>query len=188
MPRSPGFQSERLVLRAIEPEDIPTLHTYLNHPDLNGRRYLPGHFPEDLPLSKKQVEKAYERLSQEEDGFHLAVTLRESQKMIGHASCDWGWDPYCPGVSLVISPSRHRQGYGSEVLEILLGYLFDRTLAHNVSMWLADWNNAGRDFAKKNGFQEIGRWRRAGKLNGVFFDTIVVDLLRPEWVKRSEAI
>jgi RimJ/RimL family protein N-acetyltransferase len=41
----PGpFETDRLRLRAFEPEDLPALHTYLNYPEMIGRRYLPWRF------------------------------------------------------------------------------------------------------------------------------------------------
>lgn len=186
MPETPIFQSERVALRAFEPEDIPGLQLYLNHPDLSGKRYIPGEFPDDIPLSKKQVDAICEKWSNQQSGFTLAVTLRESQNLIGHAGCDWGWDPLSPDSFLVITPVEQRKGYGSEVLQILLDYLFERTAAHNVSMWMADWNQAARQFSLKHGFQENGRWRRDGIRQGAFFDTITVDILRREWIARKE--
>ena len=146
------FQSQRVILRAFDPGDLSSLHAYLNHPDLSGRRYIPWGFPDDVPLSNKQVEAVLEKWGNETDGFNLAVVLQGTQKVIGHTSCDWGWDPFCPDATLVIDPAQQRQGYGSEVLQILLRYLYQQTPAHNVSVWMADWNHPARQFAEKHGF------------------------------------
>jgi RimJ/RimL family protein N-acetyltransferase len=51
---------------------------------------------------------------------------------------------------------------------------------------MADWNQAGRAFARKHGFQESGRSRREGIRQGKYFDGILVGILRPEWIAKQE--
>src|SRR3990170_3340382 len=116
MPDDFLFQSSRIALQAFESEDVPALKAYLNHPDLAGRRYIPWGFPSDMPLSNKQVEKILEKWSEQAKAAHLAVILPGKQELIGHAFCDWDWDPHSPGLALVINPVYQRQGYGGEVL------------------------------------------------------------------------
>lgn len=181
------FQGERVILRPFELEDLSALYTFLNHPDLVGRRYLPWGFPDDSPLSKKQVEAVLEKWGKQEDGFNLAVVKQDTEEVIGHTGCDWGWDPHCPDSTLVIAPPQQRRGYGSEVVQILLSYLYGQTPAHNVSVWMADWNQPARQFAVKHDFQECGQWRRAGLRGGAFFNVIQMDILRTEWRANKES-
>ena len=179
------FETERLILGPFEPVDLPALHEHLNHPDLAGRRYLPWQFPEDLPLTDKQIEGIYDRWSGEERTLHLAVRSREGLVLIGHAELEWDWDPHCPYLALVIAPPCQRQGYGSEALHCLLRYLFENTSAHNVTGWVADWNQPALDFAQKHGFQLCGRSRREGMRMGAYYDGMLFDILRPEWRARQ---
>ena len=180
------FEGESIRLRPFAPDDLPALGAYLNHPALEGRRYLPWHFPEREPLSQRQVEGVYQKWSEEEDGLRLAIVQRENGSLVGHGSCDWGWDPHAPNVVVVIAPDQQRQGYGSEALGLLLRYLFDNTVAHNVACWIDDWNEAGLRFAARHGFQQNGRMRRAGVRQGFYYDVIITDMLRPEWLARAE--
>jgi RimJ/RimL family protein N-acetyltransferase len=175
------FQTEQLKLRSFEADDTLALQAYLNHPKLNGRRYIPQSFPEVLPLSTRQVEAIIEKWGGEESEAHLAIVTSDKQELIGHASLAWGWDPHVPWISVVIARPYQRQGHGSQVLGLLLDYLFENTPAHNVSSWMAEWNKAARAFAKKNGFQENGRSRQEGLFEGKYYDDILVDILRPEW-------
>ena len=181
MPDSFLFQTERIFLRPFEPADLPALQAYLNHPELAGRRYIPWSFPEDLPLSAKQAEGIYNKWCEGENVSHLAVISQDKQEIIGHTELDWGWDPHCPFVAVLIAPSHQRQGYGSEVLRLLLRHLFENTPAHNVHSWMADWNQAARRFAQEHGFRESGRSRHEGLRQGKYFDAVLVDILRPEW-------
>jgi RimJ/RimL family protein N-acetyltransferase len=178
------FRGERIILRPFEPGDYSALREYLNHPDLAGCRYIPHRFPEMAPLSPKQVEDICAQWAGEKTEYHFAVVQRETQTLIGHAEVDWGWDSHCPGLALVIAPAHRRQGCGSEVLDLLLRYLFEHTPAHNVSVWFADWNEPARRFVKRHGFTESGGLRRAGLREGRYFGVVCADILRPEWRAR----
>jgi RimJ/RimL family protein N-acetyltransferase len=181
------FHSERFFLRAFEPEDVQAIFEYLNHPGLNGRRYIPWKFSDTLPLSKSQVGAILESWEDSEKQFHLAVVLNGEEQLIGHVNADWRWDPHCPNIDLVIAPAFQCQGYGGEVLEMILAYFFEHTQAYNLGGGMDEWNQAARTFASAHGFKECGRMRRAGIRRGVYFDWIGVDIIRPEWVAKKGA-
>lgn len=175
------FESARISLRPFEADDAAVLGAYLNHPGLTGRRYVPWAFPELAPLSSKQVQGIIQKWSETERSLALAVVRLEGGEPVGHAECDWGWDPHCPSVSVVIAPDHQRQGYGSEALALLLRYLFEHTPAHVAACWVGDWNRPALLFAAHHGFRQAGRMRRAGIRDSQYYDVIVTDLLRSEW-------
>ena len=181
-----SFQGRAIYLRPFEEGDVPGIFEYINHPDLEGRRYIPWDFPATIPLSKDQVAAIYEKWKGGRNNVHLAVVLRESHQLVGHAMCDWGWDPHCPDLELVIDPEHQLNKFGSEVLYLLLRFLFENQPAHVVTTWVADWNEAGSRFLQENDFQESGRMRRAGMRRGGYFDIIIFDILRSEWKQRRE--
>jgi len=180
------YQGPSVILRPFEAEDASVFHQYINHPELAGRRCLPWEFSDIIPLSRKQAEAVINHWVEAKDEVNLAVVRRQDQQLIGHAGCDWGWDTHCPGVTVVIAPEYQRRRYGSEVLQILLHHLFGNSPAHVVECWVADWNLAGRFFLKGHGFQESGRMRRAGIRRGGYFDLVITDLLRQEWMEQQE--
>lgn len=178
---SPTFSSKSIELRPFTTDDLPALEAYLNHPELTGRRYIPWEFPDEVPLSREQVEGILKKWVEKKKGFVLGIILRETGALIGHAEADWEWDTHCPGIGLAIDPTHQRQGYGTEVLKLLLTYLFEHTPAHNVTAGFSDWNEPAGKFATKNGFKEAGTIRRDGIRDGAYFDAVIVDILRPEW-------
>ena len=175
------FEGRLIRLRAFEPGDAAVVESYLNHPALQGRRYIPWSFSDTLPLSGSQVADIIQKWGATEKGLALAVAQKAGGQVVGHAECDWDWDPHNPTVSVVIDPARQRQGHGGEALALLLRYLFGFTPAHSVSCWIADWNREGRRLAAQHGFHDAGRLRRAGLWHGAPFDLVVMDLLRREW-------
>ncbi len=181
------FQTDRLILRPFDDADAVSLRACLNHPDLADRRYLARGFPENLPLSARQIRDLLETWGEAKRELYLALIQRSDQALIGYAEFDWSWDPHCPFLAIVISPPHQRHGLASEVLHLLLNYIFENTVAHNVSSWMADWNQPAREFARKHGFKESGRSRRQGLRLGAYYDSILVDILRPEWFALRES-
>jgi len=179
------FQGGRIFLRAFEPQDLPAFHAYLNQPDLIGRRYIPWRFPSDLPLSLAQAEAILKTWAEGEHQLHTAIVLQQDETLIGHANAGWRWDRHCPNLDLVISPAYQQQGYGSEVLELLLAYFFENTPAHSLDGGMENWNQPAQSFAHKHGFTHSGTIRRTGLRQGAYYDWLNYDLLRPEWLDRK---
>jgi len=180
------FSSDRVGLRALEETDTEALHAYLNDPALLGRRCLPGDAPEVTPLSRAQVAEILEGCANPKKAFTLGIELRDSGELVGHAGCDWNWDTHCPTVSIAVAPAHQRAGIGSEVLRMLLAHLFEETPAHNVSGWVPGWNEPALAFAERHGFTESGRIPRGGLRDGAWFEHVLLDILRPEWVAARE--
>ncbi|MFW9997128.1 MAG: GNAT family N-acetyltransferase [Candidatus Odinarchaeota archaeon] len=175
--------TSKVALRPVETDDSSELEEYLNHPSIIGRRYIP--LDNDITIiSKKQLDKVIEEWNKAEKSMTLAVIEENAGKVIGHSTAGWWWDPHCPSVDVVIHPDFQRQGYGSDVVKALLRYLFLNTVAHQVTCWMTSWNGEGRSFAKRLGFIENGGQRRAGIRHGKYFDFVVADMLRSEWIKK----
>jgi len=180
-----SFETERVALRALDLEDAASLQGYVNDEGILGRRYIPWSVADVAPLSRPQVVAILEEWSKEKSGFTLGVLAKASGRLIGHATCDWSWDPHSPSISVVIVPSQQRGGYGSEVLRLLVAHLFLDTPAHTITGWIASWNDPALAFAAAGGFAECGRIPRAGLRGGGYHDQVVVDLLRREWAARK---
>lgn len=176
------FETDRARLRALEKGDAAALQSYLNEPSIIGRRYIPWKMKDVAPLSLSRVDGIVESWGKEEKSITLGIELRETGDLVGHVGWHWGWDTHCPGAWVVVASSHQRRGIGSEVLTHLLEYLFLDTPAHNVNGWLASWNDAGLAFAQSLGFTVSGRVPRGGIRSGAFFDEVMVDILKPEWL------
>jgi RimJ/RimL family protein N-acetyltransferase len=180
------FRNDRVTLRALETTDVDALHGYLNHPALVGLRYLPWEFPDTTPLSRGQVTDILEAWKKKKKALTLGIELPGSEELVGHVSLSWGWDTHCPTLGVVVAPDHQCAGLGSAALHLVLGHLFGSTPAHNVSGGTSGWNEAGIAFALHHGFTVCGRVPRAGIRDGAWFEDVIVDILRPEWVAGRE--
>lgn len=176
------FANERLALRALEADDVEAMHAYLNEPAMIGRRCIPWAMRDTAPLSRRQVAEIIESWSKEKKAFTLGIEPRATGELVGHAQCFWGWDAHCPTVSVTVAAAHQRNGIGSDVLRLLLEYLFGNTPAHNVNGWVAGWNDPGLAFARTQGFAESGRVPRGGIRDGAYYEEVMVDILKREWI------
>lgn len=169
-----------VLLRPFREDDLEDLLEHLNHPGLDGRRYAPGDLP-DLEVTREEGRQIIEKWSSTDSQVHLAVVIQEGGTLIGHANAYWGWDPHCPDVELVISPGYQRRGFGTEAFRLLVDWVYASMPAHSISCFAAGWNQAGRRFLEKQGFQPAGISRREMFWRGEFVDEHVYDMLRSEW-------
>ena len=88
---------------------------------------------------------------------------------------------------MVIAPKHARKGLENQALDWALNYLFMNTPAHNIDINLPDWDAEGIEFVESYGFQPAGRFRRIGIRNGKYFDWLIYDILRPEWLERKRS-
>ncbi len=181
------FETEDLSFRPFEKQDAEALLAYLNHPNLQGRRQIPWRFPTDFPLTLTQAEEIIDHWNKGEKRINFAVLLKVTGELVGHIDLDWGWDPHCPGIGMVIAPKHARKGLENQALDWALDYLFMNTPAHNIDINLPDWDAEGIEFVESYGFQQAGRFRRIGIRNGKYFDWLIYDIIRPEWLERKRS-
>jgi RimJ/RimL family protein N-acetyltransferase len=178
---STPYENENIRFRPFKNEDLPVLEKYLNDPKLLGRRNVPWGMPEDQPLTTKQIEEILKKWSEKKKGLIFAIEKKIDQTLIGHIDCSWNWDPLHAGISVTIAPSYQRQSFGTQALQLMIDYFFNNLPALSINCWIAAWNTAGIEFAKKIGFFSCGRMRRAGIRNGKYYDYLIFDMLKEEW-------
>ena len=176
----------KIRLRAFREADVESLYKYVSHPDLKGRQYLPWSIPRILPLRQDHITKAIEEWNSEDKAVTLAITQVDQDEAIGHIGAGWDWDPLMPTIWMALSPLEQRKGYGTEAIGIVLRFLYENHPANHVSIWVDDWNQAGVEFLKATGFSSSGKMRRSGMRNGRFVDTVVMGILRREWLAKVE--
>ncbi|MDH3943551.1 MAG: GNAT family N-acetyltransferase [Anaerolineae bacterium] len=177
---------DKVRLRAFREEDQDAAYSYLSQPELDGRRYLPWKLPNSGPLTQASIKVCLEDWSERDKKMVAAITPAGEDRVIGHVGGSWKWDPLLSSVWLVVDPREQRKGFGSEALQLMLGYIYENLPANNISLWVSDWNEAGLAFGRSQGFKECGVMRRAGLRDGAFYGEVVMDLLRREWIKMEK--
>jgi RimJ/RimL family protein N-acetyltransferase len=78
------------------------------------------------------------------------------------------------------------KGYGTEVMSLLLRHCFGTLNLNRVQLRVFSRNARARRTYEKVGFIEEGTLRQAGYNQGKYDDTIIMGILRSEWLSKEE--
>jgi RimJ/RimL family protein N-acetyltransferase len=178
------FKSERLRLGPIDHEKDPDIESRWTHDPVyqHGLGLDPAH-----PLSPAQMKKRYEAIEksieESHNTFHFMVRSKEDERLIGMARIEWiEWSHGAGGLKLAIGNANdRRQGYGSEIMRLMLRFAFEELNLYRLSAEVGEDNLAGMALLKKFGFVEEVRRRKALMRNGQPFDLIHFGLLQKEY-------
>ena len=119
----------------------------------------------------------------------LAVASLVDDQLLGTVS--WYWvseETYWKAIGIIIYDEQNwGKGIGYEALNLWVDYLFT-TAKEIVRLDIRTWSgNVGMmQLAKKSGFIEEARFRKARIVRGLYYDSIGMGLLREEWAKGNQ--
>ena len=139
----PLFVGERINLGAINHEHDPLVESVWTH-DADFMRMLSLDMA--MPLSPSQVKKRYEDIeksqAEDKDSTYLQVRLNADQRLIGFGEV-YGieWSNAVGFIRLGIgNQTDRRQGYGSEILKLLLKFAFHELNLFRLTALIAGYN------------------------------------------------
>lgn len=169
----------RIRLRAIEREDIPTFVRWFNDPEVR------QHIQMYEPLSRAQEEKWFQAQLERKDEFVFAVeALAEGAWVhIGNTGLhrlDWKNRKAVLGIAIG-EKAFWGQGYGTEAVRVLLRFAFLELGLHRVEVEVYAYNTRAIRCYEKAGFRQEGTRREALFRDGRWHDVYVMGILREEF-------
>lgn len=140
------MQGERICLRSCTKEDLPFL-TDMWFDEENGK-YMSDPTREYVD---EVYQKALDGLEDSSDGYYLVAELTESGEPIASAGI-WQTSEDVYDIGYCVHKSRWRQGFGSEIVSILLSWL-ERHGAGKVMAEVATENLPSNRLLRKFGFE-----------------------------------
>jgi len=169
------LRGERVVLRAIEREDLPNYVPWLNDPDVL------EYFGSYRPVSLAQEEQWYENMLQARDQLNFAIEV-DGRHVGGGGFCNIDHQNRHAEVGLFIGVKElWDQGLGADVLRTLLHYGFDGLNFHRICLRSFAENERARRCYEKVGFQVEGRAREHVFRHGRWIDELRMSILEDEW-------
>jgi diamine N-acetyltransferase len=169
------IRGNRIILRAIERQDLPNYVEWLNDPAVL------EHFGRHKPLSLAEEEQWYEQMLQDPKTCNFAVELED--RHVGGAGFN-GIDGRNASaeVGLFIGlPELWDKGLGFDVLQALLRFGFEQMNLNRIYLRVFARNGRAVHLYEKLGFSHEGRWRQAEFRNGQYQDLLWMSILREEW-------
>ena len=184
------FESERLRLAPPDADKDAAIESGWTH-DLDFQRRI-GASPA-RPLSPGQIKKKFETIEKDGDKqYYFAVRTREPGepgRLVGFARLAWlDWVHGNARLSLGIgAPADRGQGYGTELMALMLNYAFNEAGLHRLGAGVAGDNTGAIRFLERHGFQLEVRRRQAVLRDNQRWDMLLYGLLRAEWAQRAQA-
>jgi RimJ/RimL family protein N-acetyltransferase len=171
---------DRVRLRAIEKDDLPRFVQWLNDPEV--RRGLSRY----LPLSLEEEQKWFESMLQaaaDERPLAVDVLQGDSWQHVGGTGL-MHIDPRGrhAEVGIHIGDTRFwNQGHGTEALHLILRHAFETLNLNRVYLRVYEDNARAIAVYRRVGFREEGRLRQDRFLEGRYWDTLVMGIMKSEW-------
>lgn len=135
------------------------------------------------PVSVEEHREWFRSVQRRDDTRIFAIRLLENGRLIGVCQVT-AIHPVHRTADLQIRigpPERRHQGFGSEALELLLGFAFRDLNLHRVQLHVAATNAAAIAAYEKVGFVIEGTQREAAFIDGSYVDLVMMGLLAAEW-------
>ncbi len=173
----------QVILRSFELVDTHLILKHFN--DLEVRRFLDN--PE--PISKEEcnewIRETWEN-RQKGIAHFFAIDLKKTNELIG-ACALFGITPIDQSAELFIviyNKKYWNQHFGTEALQLLLGYGFNYLNLHRIYLYTHDVNARAQRVYEKLGFRRTGKRREASYFEGEYHDLLLYDLLAEEFKQK----
>lgn len=162
-------------------DDLDTFCKWFNNPEL--RKFL----LQPYPTTKLQEKELLEKIIKDKDSVVLSIIVKKNKKLIGTVGLHKINKIYRSAIfGIVIGDFENlSRGYGTEAMEIIIEYGFNVLNLHRIDLMAHDFNRRAIDAYKKVGFIEEGRKRESFYLDGKYHDTILMAILKTDWLKNK---
>jgi RimJ/RimL family protein N-acetyltransferase len=170
---------EKIYLRPVEREDAPRLEAYFNDPEVT--RNLAVYRPMNLAAEEEFVAA----LNRSEHELVLGIAVKQSDALVGTV-----------GLHRIEAKDRHAgfgiaigaktewgKGYGSEATRLVLEHAFSTLNLNRIWLHVYAENQRAIRVYEGIGFVREGVLRQHGYREGRYADTVVMGILRDDWLK-----
>lgn len=178
-----NIKGNKVLLRAIEKEDLPLLHKWSNDPEIN---YMLGgwHFPS----SEADQEKWFNTLSLNSNNQRFAIET-EDMGLIGMANLvDINWKDRNAFHGMLLGDKDLRgKGYGVDTIMTMNKYAFEELGLMRMNGSMISYNEASiAVYTKKCGWQIEGVKKNHYFRKNQWWDQVVVGITREDYEKLTQ--
>ena len=169
--------SERLQLRAVEPEDLDVMYEMENNPETWDVSNI------TVPYSRFALRQYIEQSECDvyaDRQLRLMVVLRTERTVIGTLDISDFAPMHSRGeVGIAIRKPYQGQGYGKEALDLLCEYVFHFLRLRQLTAHIASDNAVSIRLFESCGFVQCGMLRDWWRVGGDYKDVVVMQYLNP---------
>ncbi len=170
------LKGENIYLRALEPEDLEFVYAIENDESIWEISHT------QTPYSRYLIRQYLENAQQdiyEAKQLRLVICYNDSTDPLGLIDL-FDYDPQNSraGIGILIQDSKDRnKGLGSEALQLLINFSFSKLQLHQLYANIGTDNQLSLQLFTKFGFQKIGIKKQWNKVNNVYKDEALFQLI-----------
>lgn len=180
-----NIYGQKVILRAMEPEDMEMLREMTNDPEIE--RMVGGW---SFPISKVEQTKWYENAVTDKRNLRFIIEVRETQEPIGMLNLvdiDWKNRSAFHGIKMKNDAPKGK-GYATDAVMALEWYAFEELQLNRLDGSCIVYNIASQKLYDKCGFKVEGIRRKAIYREGQYFDQQYTGILREDYLKAKESL
>lgn len=169
-----NIYGKKVLLRAMEPEDMEMLREMINDPEIE--RMVGGW---SFPVSKHEQMRWYERVIDDKRNLRFIIediATRTAVGMISLTDIDWKNREAVYAIKLR-SDAPKQQGYASDSEFTLMRFVFEELQLHRLSSEVLEYNLPSIIMTEKCGAQREGLKRSAVYKDGAYHNVICYGVL-----------
>lgn len=172
-----NLQGERILLRAIELEDLNFLQQLINDSQIENN--VVGW---SLPVSKEQQKLWYEKQQNNQEVIRFMITCGNT--LIGMAILNKiDWKNRSIGINIKLTKQQQGKGYGKETISLLLKYCFEELNFQRIEANILDSNTASKKLFEGCQFIQEGKKRKAIYKANSYHDIYIYSILKEDYKK-----
>ncbi len=173
------LRGERVYLTPVLRSDCGTMARWTE--DMEYARLLRRN--EAFPSTAEDMESWMFRDRGYEEEYFLAIRLTDSDKLIGVLGLNriMRQPRHCMFWIGIGDPESRGQGLGSDALKLMLQWCFLEMNLNRVGLEVMSYNTRAVAAYERLGFQHEGRQQQAVIRDGVYYDIVLMSILRDEW-------
>lgn len=176
-----NLKGKKVILRAIEEEDLELLRNLTNDPDFE---YMICGW--SFPISKKDQETWYSHNSNTMTQVRYIIETPDEGAvgMIGLQQIDWKNGVATGGGMRIFKKEIRTRGLATDAWLTLMRYAFEELRLNRINGSALSYNEASKKVCEKVGFKVEGIQRQAIFRNGKFHDVIQMGCLRTDYYEK----
>ena len=164
-------------------EDFPQLIEWISSPELcfqwSGLSFT-------YPLTNEQLAQYIEHANElNAKKFVFKAIDRATEEVVGHISIAIDANDCARIGKVFITPNTRGKGYGKQLMNGILAFIFDELQLHKASLGVFDFNETAYNCYINVGFVHEGMLREGRKLGDQYFNLIEMGILRSEWERKA---
>ena len=171
------IDGERLYLSPVNPDDFEIYTKWIHDPEVSNNI---GSNDQNFSLIKER--ELLEEFAK--DNTIFSIISKENDNIIGNISLFQihNTNRHCEIGIFIGDPNYRNNGYGHEALRLLLDHGFNQLNMNSIMLRVFEYNVRAVKCYEKVGFKHAGRIRQNKYLNGEYHDTLIMDILKSEFV------